>query len=309
MNQPLVSLILITYQSVELLPAFFTALATTTYQPYEVIVVDNNSTDGTSEWLWANQPTVRLIANHDNRGFGRACNQGAAVAHGAFFVFLNPDILVLPDWLDRLMINLQANPQAAISCPQTVEPGQPLPDPNQQPVVAKTAAVPGCALVLRRTAWEQIGGFDEQIFLYWEDTELCWRAWVLGWQVLEDRQAAVFHERGGSGGGASGWDAERAHNSLYTYLKLRRWRHIFSFGLRLALNSIIKAALGRPGLRQAWVRIWHNLGYTLAQRRAIQRRQRGDSRQLDALIAAHEQRQRHERALRKQQATNNQNLP
>src|SRR4051812_3573298 len=86
---PLVSLIIVTYNSAPLLPAFFAALATTTYAPYEVLVVDNASQDGTPQLIATNYPAARLLANHENLGFGRACNQGARATHGKLLVFLN----------------------------------------------------------------------------------------------------------------------------------------------------------------------------------------------------------------------------
>src|SRR3954466_5845499 len=78
---PLVSLIVVTYNSAPLLPEFFAALATTTYARYEVLVVDNASQDGTPQLVATDYPAARLLANDQNLGFGRACNQGARAAH------------------------------------------------------------------------------------------------------------------------------------------------------------------------------------------------------------------------------------
>ena len=92
---PLVSLIVVTYNSVDLLPRFLAALATTEYAPYELIIVDNNSTDGTLEYLAGQNCDMRVIASPHNEGFGRACNRGAALTQGAILVFLNPDVAVI----------------------------------------------------------------------------------------------------------------------------------------------------------------------------------------------------------------------
>src|SRR4051812_40880444 len=88
-SSPLVSLIVVTYNSAPLLPAFFAALATTRYAPYEVLVVDNASQDGTPQLVGTDYPAARLLANRENLGFGRACNRGARAAHGQLLVFLN----------------------------------------------------------------------------------------------------------------------------------------------------------------------------------------------------------------------------
>jgi GT2 family glycosyltransferase len=154
-------------------------------------------------------------------------------------------------------------------------------------------------MAMPRAAWQALGGFDEQIFLYWEDTELCWRAWLLGWRVLSDLEAYVYHARGGSGGGP-GWDAEQTRNGLYTYLKLMRWRAAAPFVVSLAIKTLAKIALRRqPGLLAAWAWNFKRLGLTLARRRALAGRRRGDPAHIERLIAEHTRRGRAERQERR----------
>jgi GT2 family glycosyltransferase len=298
---PLVSLIVVTYNSAPLLPAFFAALATTTYAPYEVLVVDNASQDGTPQLVETDYPAARLLANHENLGFGRACNQGARAAHGELLVFLNPDVFVTPDWLTILVQRVAAHPDVAIMCPTTLYPGQPA--PAAAAPVEESAAVPGCAMLMPRAAWQKLGGFDEQIFLYWEDTELCWRAWLLGRRVLVDLEALVYHERGGSGGGGRRWDAEQIKNGLYTYIKLMRWRRALPFAIWLAGKTLAKLVLRRqPQLLAAWRWNWRHLGETLAARRELLRARCGDPAALEQRIAVHTRRQHAERAERRRSA-------
>jgi N-acetylglucosaminyl-diphospho-decaprenol L-rhamnosyltransferase len=298
---PLVSLIVVTYNSAPLLPDFFAALATTKYAPYEVLVVDNASQDGTPQVLANNYPAARLLANCENLGFGRACNQGARAARGELLVFLNPDVFVTPNWLASLARRSAEHPDAAIICPTTLYPGQPAPAASAP--VEESAAVPGCAMLMRRAAWQELGGFDERMFLYWEDTELCWRAWLLGWRVLVDLEALVYHERGGSGGGGQRWDAEQIKNGLYTYLKLMRWRRALPFAVLLAGKTVAKLVLRhRLVLLAAWRWNWQHLGQTLAARRELLRARRGDPATLERRIAAHARRQRAERAARRRSA-------
>jgi N-acetylglucosaminyl-diphospho-decaprenol L-rhamnosyltransferase len=298
-ERALISLILVTYNSAGLLPAFFEALADTSYAPYELIAVDNASADGTATEL-ARRPGVRLLANAENVGFGRACNQGARMATGSLLVFLNPDVLATPGWLDVLTRRMEEHPDAAIVAPQSVAPGQVRavsPAPGR--LAEEAAAVPGCAMMMRRAAWEALGGFDERIFLYWEDTELCWRAWMGGWRVLEDLEARVVHTRGASGGGAR-WDAEATKNGLYAHLKLLSWPLVARFGARQALKTALRLAVGRGGgLLHAWRWNLTHLGETLARRRELRRHARGDLRRLERLIAAHAARQRREHTLQR----------
>jgi N-acetylglucosaminyl-diphospho-decaprenol L-rhamnosyltransferase len=299
---PLVSLIVVTYDSAALLPAFFMALATTIYAPYEVLVVDNASQDGTPALVAERYPQARLLANSQNLGFGRACNQGARAARGDLLVFLNPDVIVTPGWLTILARRAAEYPDAAIICPTTLYPGQP--PPYAATAVEELAAVPGCAMLMPRAAWEELGGFDEQIFLYWEDTELCWRAWLLGRRVLADLEALVYHERGGSGGGAR-WDAERIKNSLYTYLKLMRWRRAILFAALLAAKTLAKMVLRRQtGLLDGWRWNITHLGQTLAARRATFYRRVIAPERLEDMIAIHNRTQINNRRAKRSFARN-----
>lgn len=293
---PLVSLIVVTYNSARLLPACLDALLATEYAPFELLVIDNASSDGTPALVAAHYPQARLLANTANLGFGRACNLGAAAAQGELLVFLNPDVIVPPGWLGVLAQRMREHPDAGIICPTTLDHGQ-APPPPAAP--ADTAAVPGCAMLVRRAAWRQLGGFDERFFLYWEDTDLCWRAWLLGWRVLEEFEAYVFHERGGSAGDRR-WDAETTKNSLRTYLKTMRWRAVAPFVARLALTTAAKLALrGQTELLGAWAASWRQLGETLALRRELLRARKIDPARLERLVATHQRRGRRERKARR----------
>ena len=295
-NRPLVSMVLVTYNSAELLPPFFSALAATAYSPYELIVVDNASDDGTVPYLASEKPGITTITAESNLGFGRACNRGAAVARGDFVVFLNPDVAVTPRWLDILVCRMDEHQDAAIVSPTTLAPGQPARE-SIVPAV-EVAAVPGCAMMVRRSAWEALGGFDEQIFMYWEDTELCWRASLMGWRVLEDLQAQVYHARGATTGGRD-WDAELIKNGLYTYLKLMRWRQVVPFAACLVAKTAVKFALNpRRALLDAWVWNARHLRTTRAFHRSLSCLWRADPSGVEQRIAAHARRLRRERRQR-----------
>lgn len=296
-DMPLVSLILVTYNSAALLPAFFAALATTTYGRYEIIVVDNASYDDTLRYIAERQPQAQTVANATNLGFGRACNQAAGLAKGDLLVFLNPDVTVTPDWLTLLVTHSGSHPEVGILCPTTLYPGQQC-RPMREPL-RETVTVPGCAMMVPRTTWQALGGFDEHIFLYWEDTELCWRAWLLGWKVAADMQACVYHRRGGSGG-TNTWDAERMKNSLYTYLKLMRWRRVLPFAALLAGKTVVKLARHpRRDLLAAWAWNATHLAETLRARRRLARATRLPRAQLEQMIARYQREQARERRARR----------
>lgn len=302
-TSPLVSLILVTYNSRALLEPFFAALGETRYAPYEVIVVDNASTDETVAYLTTQQPQVRVLAHPANLGFGRACNQGARIARGDLLIFLNPDVIVTPGWLEPLVQDMAAYPQVGIMCPATLYPDQ---SPSElSGSLRELATVPGCAMVVRRAAWEELCGFDEHMFLYWEDTDLCWRAWLQGWRVVEDQRSFVYHERGGSTRGRR-WDAELTKNSLYSYLKLMRWRRVIPFALLLAAKTLVKLLLLRdPALLQAWGWNARHLGETLRRRRSLTRRN-ADLQALERMIDRQNRRLALERRARRRLSTTSQ---
>ena len=97
------SVIIPVWNGIDDLPACLAALAEQSYAPLEIIAVDNASTDGSGDWIAANYPTVRLIRNSDNIGFGGACNAGLSAAKGDVMVLLNQDTIVRPDWLAALV--------------------------------------------------------------------------------------------------------------------------------------------------------------------------------------------------------------
>jgi N-acetylglucosaminyl-diphospho-decaprenol L-rhamnosyltransferase len=290
---PLVSLVVVTYNAESLLPVFLSHLDRTRYAPYEVIVVDNASSDGTVAYLRAERPQVQVIANEDGRGYSGGCKQGAEAAGGEFVLFMNPDVYVTPEWLDVLVRHATNNPDIGIISPQAHPPGKDFASSSKP--FEESAAVPGCAMMIRRAAWEDLGGFDSEFFLYWEDTELCWRAWLLGWRVVTDLQAHVVHDEG-TGGGGQRWAEEQIKNGLYTYLKLMRWRRVAPFVAAHAGRTLLKGAvLRRPQVLRAWVWNVRHLRTTLERRAEVAQRVRGDRSALERRIRAQSLRRKRER--------------
>jgi GT2 family glycosyltransferase len=287
---PLVSIVLVTYNDESFLPEYFEKLDETTYSPWEQIVVDNGSTDSTLELLRARGERLTLLENAGSRGFGAGCNQGAQLAQGEFLLFMNADVWVTPGWMAQLVERMEAEPDAGIASPVTL-PVYKRPEPSEQPYL-DVAAIPGCSMLVRRSAWDEIGGFDEHFFLTWEDTELCWRARLGGWRVLEDLQSHVWHLGRGNW---RRWAAEELHNGLYTHVKLMRWRRTVPFLVRSAARTAMKLALLRDAaLLRAWSRLYRELPEARRERqRWLKHRDRSVA--LERLVRAHERRRRRER--------------
>ena len=289
-DRPLVSIALVTYNDERFLPEYLERLDATTYEPRELIVIDNGSTDTTLELLRARGNRLNLIENAPSVGFGAACNQAAELAKGEFLVFMNADVWVTPEWLAQLVNRMLEHADAGIVSPVTF-PVYKGGEPAEQPY-RDVAAVPGCSMMVRRSAWDELGGFEPHFFLTWEDTELCWRARLAGWRVLEDLEAHVWHLGRGSW---RRWAAEELHNGLYSHLKLMRWRRAVPFLGRSAARTALKLALLRDAsLLRAWSRVYRELPTALRERRRwLQDARR--SRALERLVTAHTRRRRRER--------------
>jgi FkbM family methyltransferase len=199
--------------------------------PYEVIVVDNNSSDGTYEQVRARFPDVIAIRNPGNLGFARACNRGAQEARGDILFFLNSDTEVLKSAFNVLLNWMKTHPETAIAGPEFIGPGQDLlqmswswypllggeflhryfapqnlgPSRLKQSLIRYLQRQPrnvpficGACLMIRRDVFTKLNGFDENFELYFEDADLCWRCAEEGWNVDFVPDSKIVHHIGKS---------------------------------------------------------------------------------------------------------------
>ena len=208
-----------------MLLACLDSLAVQTFSDFEVVVVDNGSTDGSVEYLrsLAFRRPLRLIENSENRGFCAANNQGFAAAEGEFFALLNNDAEADPGWLQAMYdaISLKPavgesdvgmiaskvlvweNPATIDKCGHLIYPdgqnrgrGAGQTDRGQFDRMEEALWPDGCACLYRRAMLDEVGGFDEQFFAYADDAELGLRARIAGWNCLYAPGAVVRHHRG-----------------------------------------------------------------------------------------------------------------
>ncbi len=198
----------------------------------EIVVVDNASTDGSPEMVQEAFPQVRLIANEENRGFTAANNQGLALAQGRALMLLNPDTEVVEDALATMVEYLDAHPKVGALGPRLLFPdGRQQPSRRRFPTFATALVestviqewwadnrilrryymadtpddaiqpvdwVVGACLLVRREAYEQVGGLDEGFFMYSEELDWCKRIKDAGWEVVYLPTATVIHHEGKS---------------------------------------------------------------------------------------------------------------
>jgi GT2 family glycosyltransferase len=204
-----VTAIVVTFDSAHALPECLGALRTA---GVPAIVVDNASTDGTIAVAGAHG--AQVIRNARNEGYGRANNIGARAASSEFLLIVNPDCIVEQDAVPNLVDAAWRFPDAGLFAPRIVEPDgrvffQPrsllspyLHNPGGKLVLPEgEACAPffsGACFLIRRDLFLRLGGFDENIFLFYEDDDLCRRVADSGSALVYVPQAVVRHERGRS---------------------------------------------------------------------------------------------------------------
>lgn len=231
---PTLSCVIINYNTREQTREFLGSLCAATADiATEVIVVDNGSQDGSVETIRSQFPAVTVVDAGENLGFARGVNVGVDRTRGRYIVLLNPDMIVLPGSLDALLTFADAHPEYGIYGGRTLkhdgtlEPSScwgaptlwslltfattlstifsrsPVFDPEslgtwQRDTVQEVDIVTGCLLLMRRDLFLQVGGMDEDYFLYGEDAEFSLRLRRLGWRAVIVPDAEMVHEGGGS---------------------------------------------------------------------------------------------------------------
>ncbi len=223
---PLAAIIIVNWNGRHLLETCLPGAFAQTYPNYEVIVVDNGSTDGSAEWLAVHYPQARLIRNESNGGFCAGNNQAFAATTAPYLALLNNDAAPEPGWLASMILALESDPAVGMiaskvlrwddhklidSCGLSVDRtgtawewrGGERDDPSEPPQPRPVFGPNGAALLYRRAMIEDIGGLDEDFFAYLEDADLAWRAQLAGWQCLYAPAARVYHRHSATGGEGS----------------------------------------------------------------------------------------------------------
>jgi GT2 family glycosyltransferase len=190
----------------------------------EVIVVDNNSSDGTIDEIEKRFPGFKFIHNPVNGGFGNGCNIGANVAAGEYLLFLNPDTVAPESETGKLLEAAKGNPGFyMLSCRQVNEKGKESLAINQFPrfwnltgfqrTIAKVFRikstlsineiefpdwVSGSVMMIKKEIFQSINGFDDDFWMYYEDVDICKRINEIGGKVTLFRNISIEHNHGGS---------------------------------------------------------------------------------------------------------------
>ena len=231
-----ISFVIVSYNSVEPLKICLESLFESIGNDldFEVIVVDNDSKDGSANFVKENYPEIKLIKNNGNLGYTKAMNQGLRHGKGRYLVQINPDVFVYPDTFQALMDWMNEHQDVGICTPKILNQDATLQKqcrrsfarpvevfayflkldrifPNHRIIgnylktyliedeIAQVEAVSGSCMMIRKDVLAQIGYLDERYFAYQEDTDFCFRANQVGWKVFYLPFAKVMHQ-GGKGG-------------------------------------------------------------------------------------------------------------
>ncbi len=239
---------------------------------FETIVVDNASSDGSAQEIREQFPEVTCVANDQNYGFAAANNQGIKLAKGEYLLFLNPDTIVRSGSLDPLVTFMDSNKDVGACGPKLLNE-----DGSTQRSVRKFPSyrgalyrftflkyfkifknsyrswlmrdfdhqsridvnqLMGAALLVRKSIIDEIGGFDENFFMYYEEVDLCYRIKKHGWRIVFLPQASITHL-----GGRSSQQIPAAKRIMMLRSLLKYFRKNHGFGMTFLFNCVFKLGI------------------------------------------------------------------
>lgn len=289
-----------------------TVLAQDLKEPFDVLLVDNGSVDDSVAFVRRRFPGVRILENGQNLGFAVACNRAIAASETDYVVLLNNDVRVPPDWLRELvaaadgvdpsvfavgsLIRLYHYPDrlnhagakfAPIGGGFDVGLGMRL---DELPVGSEpfpTAAASGAGVLYRRRIFQELGGFDEAFFMYFEDTELALRAWLRGHPSLLAPRSVVYHKFGGTTGGPESpikvyWGQR---NRIRMVLRNFSGRMLAKAVLLIAVYTLLRTASLGVGNPRVGFELWRATAHSLRDVRPLRRRANPNPTAEKALVA------------------------
>ncbi len=276
-TRPVGSVIIVSFNGLDEIKRCLPSVIDQSFSSYEILLVDNGSVDGSPEYVERNFKQVRVIRNGANLGYAGGNNRGFQEARGEYLVALNQDTVVDREWLSELIKAMEERPDVALAtskicylsdrdvintCGNDVNftglafcrgIGQPADSFNEQELVP---AISGCAFAIRRSVLEHIGGFDDDFFLYLEDTDLSIRARLAGYECLYVPTSIAYHDYAFNLNSSKFFFLEKNRHILL--LKNFRWSTLILMAPALVLTEVLTFGYG----------VMHGWDYFLGKLRA-----------------------------------------
>lgn len=279
---PRFSIVIVTWNALSHLKTYLPSVAATEHDSYEIVVADNNSTDGTAGWIRRNYPGIRVARFDDNYGYCGGNNRAVPYAGGEILVFLNNDVAVEPDWLDSLDRCFRRHEKTAAVQPKVRSYRDPskfeyagaaggyldrygIPycrgrvfdhveeDRGQYDRPVPVFWASGAALAIRREPFREAGAFDEDFEFHMDEIDLCWRLWNMGYEVRCEPGSVVYH----LGGGSLPMDSPRKVYYNYRNSLVMLWKNyspsslMLNLPVRMLLDQLAALrALAKGNLRE-----------------------------------------------------------
>lgn len=250
-TSPKVSIVILNWNGKNFLEKFLPSVLNTTYRNAEIVVADNGSTDNSIPFLAENFANIRVISFKENYGFAKGYNEALKLVTADYYILLNSDVEVVPDWIEDMVSLLESDETIAACQPKILsyadknkfdyagaaggwldEYGYPFAkgrvfditeeDHHQYDQQEPIFWASGAALFIRSKIFNETKGFDEYFFAHQEEIDLCWRIQLAGYKIYSCPSSVVYHVGGGT--------LPRG-NSLKTYLNFRNNRIMLSKNL------------------------------------------------------------------------------
>ncbi|WP_411273426.1 glycosyltransferase family 2 protein [Daejeonella sp.] len=267
-NVPSVSVVILNWNGLNHLKQFLPSVCASTHPNLQIIVGDNASTDNSVQFIEANYPQIRVINNDQNYGYAGGYNEVLSQVKSDYFILLNSDVEVHPEWIQPVIQLMETDSQIAAVQPKILSYkdkhkfeyagaaggfldifGYPFcrgrifdsveADHGQYDDVKEIFWASGAALFVKRDKWIEVGGLDEDFFAHMEEIDLCWRLKNLGLKIMFCPDSVIYHVGGGT---------LNSENPFKTYLNFR--------------NNLILIQKNRPFLHASVIifcRLWLDL--------------------------------------------------
>lgn len=287
MSMPSVAVVILNWNGQHYLERFLPSVISSRYPNFSVVVADNASTDNSLAFLEAIYPDIRIIRLDKNEGFAKGYNLALAQVTADYYILLNSDVEVNPEWITPLINLAESDPSIAACQPKILSEeernrfeyagasggwidylGYPFcrgrifdsceEDRGQYDDVAPVFWASGAALCIQASIWKTTGGFDDYLFAHQEEIDLCWRLQNRGYKIYIQPESVVYHVGGGSleKGKRQKIFLNFRNNLIILHKNLPFGEKFWKIPYRLVLNTISAFRFLISGKSSSFMAVW-----------------------------------------------------